>query len=80
MGVCAVTGAASGIGLAVKERLEADGHDVITVDIRDADLVADLSDRTQVEGAIEAIAAGPFLSRSFGGTPRNGSRSTSRRT
>jgi NAD(P)-dependent dehydrogenase (short-subunit alcohol dehydrogenase family) len=44
MGTYVVTGSASGIGRAVKERIESGGHEVITVDIRDADIVADLSD------------------------------------
>jgi NAD(P)-dependent dehydrogenase (short-subunit alcohol dehydrogenase family) len=38
-----VTGAASGIGAATTAMLRADGHRVITVDQRDADVVADLS-------------------------------------
>lgn len=40
-----VTGAASGIGKATTEQLRAEGHTVIGVDIRDADVVIDLSDR-----------------------------------
>ncbi len=48
-----VTGAASGIGKAVKEQLEAQGHQVVSVDIRDADVVADLSDSSQCQAAIE---------------------------
>jgi NAD(P)-dependent dehydrogenase (short-subunit alcohol dehydrogenase family) len=43
MGSYAVTGSASGMGRAVVERLRAAGHDVITVDLRDADVAADLS-------------------------------------
>lgn len=39
----AVTGSASGMGHAVVERLRRAGHTVITLDIRDADVVADLS-------------------------------------
>lgn len=43
MGTYAVTGAASGMGLAVTERLRARGDRVIGVDLRDVDVVADLS-------------------------------------
>lgn len=43
MGTYAVTGSASGMGAAVVDRLRLDGHDVITVDLKDADVVADLS-------------------------------------
>lgn len=48
-----VSGAASGIGAAVKERLERDGHQVIGVDLRDADVIADLS---TAEGRAAAVA------------------------
>lgn len=43
MGVYAVTGSASGMGRQVAAKLTAAGHSVIGVDIRDADVVADLS-------------------------------------
>lgn len=43
MSTYAVTGSASGMGRAVVERLRRAGHTVIAVDIRDADVVADLS-------------------------------------
>lgn len=43
MGTICVTGSASGIGAATKKRLEADGHRVIGVDIREADVIGDLS-------------------------------------
>jgi NAD(P)-dependent dehydrogenase (short-subunit alcohol dehydrogenase family) len=43
MGIFCVTGTASGIGAATKVRLERDGHRVIGVDLRDADVVADMS-------------------------------------
>jgi NAD(P)-dependent dehydrogenase (short-subunit alcohol dehydrogenase family) len=43
MPVVVVTGSAGGIGVAVRERLEADGQQVIGVDQRDAEVVADLS-------------------------------------
>ena len=38
-----ISGSASGIGLATKERLTADGARVIGVDVKDADIIADLS-------------------------------------
>lgn len=43
MGTYVVTGAASGIGLATRIRLEQDGHAVIGVDLRDCDIEADLA-------------------------------------
>ncbi len=52
MGVFAVTGSASGMGREVAEKLRAAGHIVIGVDLRDADIVADLS---TVEGRRAAI-------------------------
>ena len=39
----AVTGSASGMGAATRAVLEADGQRVIGVDLRDAEVVADLS-------------------------------------
>ena len=48
-----ISGSASGIGLACKERFESLGDRVIGIDIRDADIIADLSSR---EGRQEAIA------------------------
>lgn len=51
----AVTGCASGIGAATKELLEAQGERVIGVDLRDADVTADLSAADGRRAAIEAI-------------------------
>lgn len=42
MGTYAVTGSASGMGAASAERLRGAGHQVVGVDLRDADVVADL--------------------------------------
>ena len=48
-----VTGAASGLGAAVTERLRARGERVVTVDLRDADVVADLG---TPDGRADAVA------------------------
>jgi NAD(P)-dependent dehydrogenase (short-subunit alcohol dehydrogenase family) len=53
MSLAVVTGSASGIGAAVRKRLEAAGDRVIGVDLRDAEVVADLS---APEGRARAIA------------------------
>src|SRR3546814_21158745 len=49
-----VTGAASGIGAATTALLREQGHRVITIDRRDADVVADLS---TAAGRADAVAA-----------------------
>ncbi|CAH0991185.1 3-alpha-hydroxysteroid dehydrogenase/carbonyl reductase [Sinobacterium norvegicum] len=49
----AMTGGASGIGAALKESLQARGDRVIVVDLKNADIIADLS---TVEGRQHAIA------------------------
>ncbi len=54
MGTYALTGSASGIGAALASSLLAEGHKVITIDIKDADIIADL---TTPEGRQAAIAA-----------------------
>ena len=58
MGTIAITGSASGIGKATRERLEREGHRVIGVDLRDADVIADLSTAAgraeMVDGVTEA--------------------------
>ena len=38
-----ITGCASGIGLEVTNKLSAAGHEIIGIDLRDADIIADLS-------------------------------------
>lgn len=74
MGTYVVTGSASGMGHQAAERLRAAGHTVIGVDLRDAEVVADLSTRTgretaaaevlrkcegRLEGAVLAAGIGP---------------------
>lgn len=54
MGAYAISGSASGIGAAVRGRLESLGHTVIGVDLRDAEIIADLGDP---QGRDEAVAA-----------------------
>ena len=53
----AVTGAASGIGAAIKQQLISEGHAVISIDIANADIVADLGTEQGREAAIDAVAA-----------------------
>ncbi|MBE0480374.1 MAG: SDR family oxidoreductase [Dehalococcoidia bacterium] len=50
-----VTGSASGIGAAVRKRFEHDGDTVIGIDIRDAEIIADLSTREGREAAIAGV-------------------------
>jgi NAD(P)-dependent dehydrogenase (short-subunit alcohol dehydrogenase family) len=57
MRVVAVTGSASGIGAATRVRLEASGVRVIGVDLRDAEVVADLSSPDGRAGALRDVRA-----------------------
>lgn len=58
-----VTGGGSGIGLAVAQRLRADGRNVATIDLKppsesgqaDSSFTADVTDRSQVDAALSAI-------------------------
>jgi NAD(P)-dependent dehydrogenase (short-subunit alcohol dehydrogenase family) len=62
MRVTAVSGSASGIGAAIRARLMRDGQRVIGVDLRDAEVIADLA---SAAGRAAAIAA---VERECGGT------------
>ena len=55
-----VTGAATGIGRAIKETLLAQSHQVSTLDIRDADFQCDLSDPALRVGTLSALATPPI--------------------
>lgn len=61
MKTAVVTGGGSGIGLAVVERLRADGLNVASIDLRPSDaelaFTADVTDRSQVDAALSAIRA-----------------------
>ncbi|ORA78302.1 NAD-dependent epimerase [Mycolicibacter kumamotonensis] len=77
MGVYAVTGSASGMGRQAAEKLRAAGHTVIGVDLRDADVVADLSGPDGRAAASEQVLAlcggrldGAVLAAGVGPTPR----------
>ena len=59
MGIYAITGGASGIGAGIVDRLQQDGHQVIVVDLHNADIEADLSSdqgRQQAIAGIKALA------------------------
>lgn len=57
MGTMVVTGSASGIGAATRARLEADGHEVIGVDLRNAEVVADLGTAEGRAALVEQVEA-----------------------
>jgi nucleoside-diphosphate-sugar epimerase len=80
MGVYAVTGSASGMGRAVVQKLRAAGHRVICVDIREAEVLADLSTpdgrlkaATEVSAASDGRLDGVVLAAGLGPTPGPGS-------
>ncbi|MBI3785226.1 MAG: SDR family oxidoreductase [Deltaproteobacteria bacterium] len=52
-----VTGSASGIGKATREHLEASGQQVLGIDLRDAECIADLATAEGRRAAIAAVAA-----------------------
>jgi NAD(P)-dependent dehydrogenase (short-subunit alcohol dehydrogenase family) len=61
MGTYAISGSASGMGRETAQRLRADGHTVIGVDVKDADIVADLSTphgRTEAADGVLAASGG----------------------
>ena len=63
MGTYAISGSASGMGAATRRRLEAEGHEVVGIDRRDAEVIADLGTTEGRAGAVAAVvdAAGGVL-------------------
>ena len=57
MGLYAMTGGATGIGNAIKQQLLSQGNQIIVVDIKDADIIADLSTLEGRQTAVDGIAA-----------------------
>ena len=57
----ALTGGATGIGAALKQQLISAGHQVITVDIKEGDIIADLSTLEGRQAAIEEAYNTIFL-------------------
>jgi NAD(P)-dependent dehydrogenase (short-subunit alcohol dehydrogenase family) len=55
MTTAVVTGSASGIGAAIRSRFEQNGDSVIGIDIRNAEIIADLSTKDGREAAISGI-------------------------
>jgi len=52
-----VTGTASGIGLATRTLLESDGHRVVGVDLRGAEIELDLGDRAERAGLVQKASS-----------------------
>jgi NAD(P)-dependent dehydrogenase (short-subunit alcohol dehydrogenase family) len=57
VGTYVITGSASGIGGATRARLEKAGHSVIGVDLRDAEVIADLAQPETRRGAVDDVLA-----------------------
>ncbi len=57
MGSYALTGGATGIGAELKRQLTETGHEVISVDIREGDIVADLATAEGRRAAVDGIRA-----------------------
>lgn len=55
MATIAITGSASGIGAAIRSRLEREGHRIVGVDLRDAEIIANLADVAGREQAVSAV-------------------------
>ena len=61
-----VTGGASGLGAAAAERLHRDGLRVVTLDLRDADVIADLADDASLAASLGEVGPVDVLVNSAG--------------
>ncbi len=55
MGTYVITGGASGIGAAIAKQLASEGNRVVTLDLREADIIADLATAEGRNAAIEQV-------------------------
>ena len=56
MGTYVLTGGATGIGAAIKEKLRAQGHRVVIIDLKEGDYLADLGDPKALQSVITKVA------------------------
>ena len=57
MGKYVLTGGATGIGAAIKRQLLDQGHDIVVIDLKDGDYLADLGDPAARKTVIEQVKA-----------------------
>ena len=57
MGTYVLTGGATGIGAAIKEKLRAQGHRVVVIDLKEGDYLADLGNRETRREVVAKVAA-----------------------
>jgi len=57
MGTIAISGSASGIGAATRAMLDANGHTIIGIDLRDAEVIADLTTDEGRHSAVTEVIA-----------------------
>lgn len=55
MSVYVITGGTTGIGAAVRTTLQAQGHEVFNIDLKEGDFLADLSRNEDRQNAVEAV-------------------------
>ena len=57
MGKYVLTGGATGIGAAIKRQLLGQGHDIVVIDLKDGDYLADLGDPAVRKAVIDQVKA-----------------------